>query len=94
LFRGDTSNYTELTPKISPEELVKKGGTMDNSLGTLFLGEYPGTFGESLEYSGSSRYLNGKSLDADGNWKWDKSATGKKSTTEEPTSYMMYLNKV
>ena len=40
-FRGDTKRYTELKPRITPEELAKGGGTMDNSLGTLFLGELP-----------------------------------------------------
>ena len=37
LFRGDTHRYTQLKERMSPEELAKKSGTMDNSLGTLFL---------------------------------------------------------
>lgn len=54
LFRGDTKRYTELKPRVSPEELVTMGGTMDNSLGTLFLGELPGT---GVEGQGLERYL-------------------------------------
>lgn len=42
-FRGDTKRYTTLIERMSPEELSQKSGTMDNSLGNLFLGEYPGT---------------------------------------------------
>lgn len=42
-FRGDTKRYTTLMERMSPEEVSQKSGTMDNSLGNLFLGEYPGT---------------------------------------------------
>lgn len=54
LFRGDTKRYTELKPRVSPEELVTMSGTMDNSLGTLFLGELPGT---GVKGQGLERYL-------------------------------------
>lgn len=55
LFRGDTKSYTQLKPRISPEELYKQKGTMDNSLGTLFLGEMPKGTGEN---QGIAKYLN------------------------------------
>lgn len=55
LFRGDTKAYTQLKPRISPEELYEQKGTMDNSLGTLFLGEMPkGAGGDQ----GVAKYLN------------------------------------
>lgn len=54
LFRGDTKAYTQLKDHPSPTDLATKSGTMDNSLGTLFLGELPGT-GHSSE--GLERYL-------------------------------------
>lgn len=55
LFRGDTKSYTQLEPRISPEKLYEQKGTMDNSLGTLFLGEMPeGTGGDQ----GVAKYLN------------------------------------
>ena len=55
LFRGDTKSYTQLKPRISPEKLYEQKGTMDNSLGTLFLGEMPkGTGGDQ----GIAKYLN------------------------------------
>lgn len=54
LFRGDTKAYTQLKPRISPEELYKQTGTMDNSLGTLFLGEMPKAGGDQ----GVAKYLN------------------------------------
>ena len=53
LFRGDTKAYTQLKDHPSPTDLATKSGTMDNSLGTLFLGELPGT-GHS---AGLERYL-------------------------------------
>lgn len=43
LFRADTKPYTQLKDRPSPTDLYTKSGTMDNSLGTLFLGELPGT---------------------------------------------------
>lgn len=52
LFRGDTKAYTQLKDHPSPTDLATKSGTMDNSLGTLFLGELPGTGQKGLE-----RYL-------------------------------------
>lgn len=41
LFRGDTNRYTNLLDRMSPDELAAKSGTMDNSLGNLFLGDLP-----------------------------------------------------
>ena len=55
LFRGDTRRYTQLKERMSPEELATKSGTMDNSLGNLFLGELPGTAGKRTR--GLERYL-------------------------------------
>lgn len=55
LFRGDTRRYTQLRERMLPEELVTKKGTMDNSLGNLFLGELPGTAGKRTR--GLERYL-------------------------------------
>ena len=54
LFRGDTKAYTQLKDHPSPTDLATKSGTMDNSLGTLFLGELPGTGHSS---GGLERYL-------------------------------------
>lgn len=54
LFRGDTKAYTQLKDHISPTDLATKSGTMDNSLGTLFLGELPGT---GQKGQGLERYL-------------------------------------
>lgn len=54
LFRGDTKAYTQLKDYPSPTDLATKSGTMDNSLGTLFLGELPGTGHSS---GGLERYL-------------------------------------
>lgn len=49
LFRGDTQRYNRLKMRPKPDEMVS--GTMDNSLGNLFLGEYPYIF------QGADRYL-------------------------------------
>lgn len=54
LFRGDTKPYTQLKDHPSPTDLATKSGTMDNSLGTLFLGELPGT---GQKGQGLERYL-------------------------------------
>ena len=59
LFRGDTKRYTELKPRITPEELAKGGGTMDNSLGTLFLGELPSQRGGLERYIATVRDFRG-----------------------------------
>ena len=50
LFRGDTKRYTELKPRPTPEELKNMGGTMDNSLGNLFLGQMPESMGGLERY--------------------------------------------
>lgn len=59
LFRGDTRRYTELKERMSPEELAKKSGTMDNSLGNLFLGEFPNSFRGVDRYIGTWQNFNG-----------------------------------
>lgn len=41
LFRGDTQRYETLLERPSPEKLAGMSGTMDNSLGNLFLGDLP-----------------------------------------------------
>ena len=58
LFRGDTKRYPVLKPRMSPEELATKSGTMDNSLGTLFL-DYPNHYQGLDRYIGTARYFNG-----------------------------------
>ena len=59
LFRGDTRRYTQLKERISPEELAKKSGTMDNSLGNLFLGEFPDSWRGVDRYIGTWHNFNG-----------------------------------
>ena len=59
LFRGDTQRYTQLKKRMSPEELAKKSGTMDNSLGNLFLGEFPDSWRGVDRYIGTWRNFNG-----------------------------------
>lgn len=58
LFRGDTKRYLALKPRMSPEELATKRGTMDNSLGTLFL-DFPNTYQGVDRYLGTIRNFNG-----------------------------------
>ena len=41
LFRGDTNRYSELLDRDLPDVVATKNWTMDNSLGTLFLGDMP-----------------------------------------------------
>lgn len=53
LFRGDTRRYTHLPERISPNDLANTSGTMDNSLGTLFLGDLP----TPRKGTGLNRYL-------------------------------------
>ena len=53
LFRGNTSDVPILRPRKTPSEFVDIDGTMDNSLGTLFLGELP----TSSDDIGVYRYL-------------------------------------
>ena len=52
LFRGDTKRYENLRLPSSPEEVAKETWTMDNALGTLYLGDLPNPKGEGLD-----RYL-------------------------------------
>lgn len=59
LFRGDTRRYNILQDRTSPEDLAKMRGTMDNSLGTLFLGEFPSNYQGIDRYIGTHRFFNG-----------------------------------
>lgn len=73
LFRGDTQRYNQLKPRWSPEKLAQGQGDMDNSLGTLFLGELPGTANKHTQ--GLERYLvTGR--DFRGNKTLESSGTG------------------
>lgn len=96
LFRGDTQRYDKLKVRPSPEELVKMRGTMDNSLGNLFLGEYPGTFFETMDRNGVTRYLSGKYYNGVSNeWVWRNSGTGAARTSGEAVpGYRMYFNQL
>lgn len=69
LFRGDTRRYTQLKERMSPEKLATKKGTMDNSLGNLFLGEFP------YKHRGVDRYI-GTWRNFDGNVRLIGSSTG------------------
>ena len=53
LFRADTKRYNHLINRIPPKDLVPLGGTMDNSLGNLFLGGNS----ELMKGQGIERYL-------------------------------------
>ncbi|MDD7753962.1 MAG: hypothetical protein PUJ51_05580 [Clostridiales bacterium] len=76
LFRGDTRNYNSLKIRMTPTQLIDKKGTMDNSLGTIFLGEYPGTLPDRYDAVGVTRYLSGKVYNPIINeWQWRASST-------------------
>lgn len=82
LFRGDTQRYTQLKERMSPEELATKSGTMDNSLGNLFLGELPGTAGKRTR--GLERYLvTGREFR--GNKVFEGSGTGSRAVMPDGT---------
>lgn len=51
LFRGDTKRYEQLRERLTPAEVAEGRGTMDNSLGNLFLGKFPDSF------QGIDRYI-------------------------------------
>lgn len=76
LFRGDTRRYTSLKERISPNNLASDRGTMDNSLGNLFLGDY----GRPIKGGGPERYLVGKDANifSENGWAPRGSATGAK----------------
>lgn len=91
LFRGDTKPYTQLLPRMSPQELLtnSKSASMDNSLGTLFLGD----FRIPDAHSGVGRYLVGWKLSSNDGWErvgaWDGIA---QDMPEAPTpdSYLLF----
>lgn len=90
LFRGDTKNYTVLTDRPSPKQIVKGSETMDNSLGTLFLGEYPGTHKDMYQAIGASRYLDGQAFNPTTNkWEWRSSGTNIKTNPTHQNGYTM-----
>lgn len=89
LFRGDTKAYTQLKDHISPEKLVENKGTMDNSLGTLFTGEFPGTMEERFDAMGSSRYLDGWNFNPTLD-KWQWRGSGIKSNFNKQEGYLMF----
>lgn len=90
LFRGDTKNYEELKDRLTPDELAAGTGTMDNSLGTLFLGEFPGSYIDKESAVGASRYLHGSYLDING-WQHRSSGTSNSTAANNP-GYRMFLN--
>lgn len=85
LFRGDTQRYPIFKERGTPEQVAPLKGTMDNSLGTLFLGEYPGSRsgigGE--RYLGSYYSLNSKVGSFSGRPHIENSGTGAKSKLDE-----------
>lgn len=89
LFRGDTKAYTQLKDHISPEKLVENKGTMDNSLGTLFTGEFPGTLQDRFDTMGSSRYLDGWNFNPTIN-KWQWRGSGTESNFNKQEGYLMF----
>lgn len=89
LFRGDTKAYTQLKDHPSPTKLVDNSGTMDNSLGTLFTGEFPGTMEERFDAMGSSRYLDGWNFNPTLN-KWQWRGSGIKSNFNKQEGYLMF----
>lgn len=89
LFRADTRRYNQLKQRLSPEELSKGGGTMDNSLGNLFLGELPATQG--IERQGIDRYL-GTVRDFRGTKRLVNSGTGSSVITPQGEEIIPYIN--
>ena len=95
LFRGDTKDYTTLKDRPSPNEMVDASGTMDNSLGTLFLGEYPGFRGDRFDAVGSSRYLNGwyfNPITQKFEFRFSSTGTHPESSQDMQRSYLMFNN--
>lgn len=91
LFRGDTKAYTQLRTHTSPKEYVNEGGTMDNSLGTLFTGEFPGTMPDRFDTMGSSRYLDGWNFNPiENTWQWRGGGTA--SNFNKQKGYTMFFH--
>lgn len=74
LFRGDTRRYPSFRPVLTPEELAKGRGSMDNAFGNLFLGD----LGKGEE--GVERYINYVLEQPGGYRELRPSATGDKVT--------------
>ena len=87
LFRGDTKAYTQLkSHKLDGSHL-----DMDNEIGTLFTGEFPGTYGDQFDAVGSSRYLDGWSFNPTTNeWNWRAGGTGSNANKQE--GYQMFFH--
>lgn len=84
LFRGDTERYDKLRDRIPEDYETAKG--VDNALGTLFLGEYPGTKWDSIKNGvGASRYLRGKHIDRNG-----KDFVYRNSNMHQKPGYVLY----
>lgn len=95
LFRGDTKRYTELKPRLNPDEVAIRSGTMDNSLGTLFLGEFPYMYQGADRYLGTYLNFNGKNT-IKGSGTGSKALFDNKAVSESgiegigPTNYPLY----
>ena len=87
LFRGDTKAYTQLRD----HKLDGSHRDMDNEIGTLFTGEFPGTYGDRFDSVGSSRYLDGWSFNPTTNeWNWRGGGTGSNANKQE--GYQMFFH--
>lgn len=92
LFRGDTRNYTNFKQRLTPMQTIDKSWTMDNSLGTLFLGEFPGTLSDRYNAVGVSRYLSGKAFNPiTGTWEWRNSATSSIVSPDRTSGYQLFF---
>ena len=85
LFRGDTKSYTQLKDRELDTDYI----VMDNGLGTLFTGEFPGYRADYPLRVGSSRYLDGWYLNPEtGKWTYRNGGTGTNNNTQK--GYQMF----
>ncbi len=87
LFRGDTKAYTQL----KNHKLVGSHKDMDNEIGTLFTGEFPGTQGDNFEAMGSSRYMDGWYWSPT-QYKWRWRGSGSESNFNQQKGYTMFYH--
>lgn len=87
LFRGDTKAYTQL----KDHKLDGSHRDMDNEIGTLFTGEFPGTYGDRFDAVGSSRYLDGWSFNPTTN-EWNWRGGGTRSNVNKQEGYQMFFH--
>lgn len=86
LFRGDTKSYTTL----KNHKLDGSHRDLDNELGTLFTGEFPGTYGDRFDMVGSSRYLDGWSFNPiSSEWQWRGGGTA--TNLNKQKGYQMFF---